>query len=162
MTWNEMGVNRHLPHVFVLPEDDANRQVATGFVLDLSRQIQVLPVAGGWTQVLERFLSDHVLDMERNPNRFMVLLIDFDCREQRLDDAKNKIPAGLTERVFILGAWSEPEELRKAGLGSYEQIGLALARDCRERTDNTWGHDLLKNNAGELARMRDHVRSILF
>lgn len=157
-----MGVNRQQPHVLVLPEDDANRQVATGFVLDLSRQIQVLPVAGGWTQVLERFLSDHVLDMTRNPYRFMVLLIDFDGRDQRLDEAKKKIPAELTERVFILGALSEPEELRKAGLGSYEEIGLALARDCREGTNDTWGHDLLKNNAGELARMRDHVRSILF
>ena len=157
-----MGVNKHQPHVFVLPEDDANRQVATGFVLDLTRQIQVLPVAGGWMQVLERFLSDHALDMKRNLNRCMVLLMNFDGQERRLDNAKDQIPEGLKERVFILGAWSEPENLRKAGLGSYEQIGLALARDCREGTDTTWRHELLKHNAGELARLRDQVRPILF
>ena len=28
-----MSVNRHQPHVFVLPEDDANRQMAIGFIL---------------------------------------------------------------------------------------------------------------------------------
>jgi hypothetical protein len=35
-------VNRYLPHVLVLPEDDANRQIANGFVLDLDPS--VLPV----------------------------------------------------------------------------------------------------------------------
>jgi len=32
-----MSVNGHLPHVLVLPEDDANRQLANGFVLDLDQ-----------------------------------------------------------------------------------------------------------------------------
>jgi hypothetical protein len=35
-----MSVNRNRPHVFVLPEDDANLQLATGFVLEFpTRQI---------------------------------------------------------------------------------------------------------------------------
>jgi hypothetical protein len=29
-------MNRYQPHVFVLPEDDANRQLANGFLLDES------------------------------------------------------------------------------------------------------------------------------
>ncbi len=41
-----MSVNRHLPHVFVLPEDGANRQLAKGFHLEVDwtrqRQMQVL------------------------------------------------------------------------------------------------------------------------
>jgi len=160
-----MAVNKHRPHVFVLPEDDANRQLAIGFAIAVamrfSRQIYVLPVAGGWTQVLERFLSDEVVDMENCPDRYMILLIDFDSNEQRLKDATSRIPEHLKEKVFILGVWSEPEELKKA-LGSYEAIGSAMARDCREETDTTWDHNLLRHNAGELTRLRKHVRPILF
>src|SRR5579863_8752357 len=161
-----MGVNKHRPHVFVLPEDDANRQLAVGFALAIdmahSRQIDVLPVAGGWTQVLERFLSDEVVDMERCPHRYMVLLIDFDSNERRLSDASSRIPTGLRDRVFILGAWSEPEDLRRAGLGSYEELGSAMARDCHQDTAATWDHNLLRHNAGELTRVRQEVRPILF
>ncbi len=162
-----MSVNRYLPHVFVLPEDDANRQLANGFLLDESlairrRRIQVLEEVGGWTEVLERFKSDHVIEMDCNPHRFMVLLIDFDGREDRLDIAKAAIPDRLTERVFVLGALTEPEALRRANLGSYETIGLAMAKDCREETDTTWGHRLLQHNASELDRLREHVRPILF
>src|SRR5262249_13953650 len=159
-----MSVNRYQPHVLVLPEDDANRQLANGFLLDQSlstRKIQVLEEAGGWNEVLNRFRSDHIIEMHRYPHRFMVLLIDFDGREDRLDNAKAIIPDHLKDRVFILGTWSEPEALRQ-DLGSYETIGLKMAKDCREETDTTWGHNLLRHNASELDRLRMHVRPILF
>jgi hypothetical protein len=159
-----MSVNKYLPHVFVLPEDDANRQLANGFLghqFLLIRRIQVLPEVGGWTQVLERFESDHIVEMDRYPYRFMVLLIDCDGREDRLSDAKGRIPERLSERVFVLGAWTKPEDLR-ADLGSYEKIGRALAADCREGTDTIWGHELLKHNVSELDRLRERVRPILF
>ena len=100
--------------------------------------------------------------MDRYRGRFMVLLIDFDGRKERLPDAKARIPEHLTDRVFILGAWSEPEALKKASLGSYETIGLAMAQDCREETNTTWGHHLLRHNTGELDRLREHVRPLLF
>jgi hypothetical protein len=149
----------------VLPEDDANRQMANGFLLDqyLSAwKIQVLEEVGGWRIVLDRFLSDHVAGMERYPYRFMVLLIDFDSKDDRLEYVKAMIPGNLTERVFVLGAWSDPETLKRADFGDYETIGRAMARDCREGTDTTWGHNLLRHNASELARLREHVRPILF
>ena len=159
-----MSVNKYQPHVLVLPEDDANRQLANGFLKDgsvLVRNIQVLEEVGGWTAVLERFKADHVIEMERNPRRFMVLLIDFDEQAATLDAAKAAIPSHLTDRVFILGALSQPEALRRA-LGSYETIGLGMARDCREETHTIWGHDLLRHNKIELDRLREHVRPILF
>jgi hypothetical protein len=157
-------MNKMVPHVLVLPEDDANRQLANGFQLDHSldtRRMQILDEAGGWHEVLERFKEDHIAEMERNANRFMVLLVDFDRRDNRLQEIAAEIPAHLNERVFVLGTWSEPEELRQA-LGSYEKIGLALAKDCRENSNDTWMHDLLKHNAGELERLRQRVRPILF
>jgi hypothetical protein len=162
-----MSVNRYRPiHVLVLPEDDANRQLANGFLLNLDAavltRIQVLEEVGGWREVLDHFESDHRAEMARYSNRSMVLLIDFDGREDRLQDAKTGIPIHLAERVFILGALSEPEDLKRAGLGMYEDIGSAMARDCRDETETTWGHDLLRHNADELARLREQVRPILF
>lgn len=92
----------------------------------------------------------------------MVLLIDFDGQQDRLTDAKAAIPDDLTDRVFVLGTLREPEDLKKANLGSYETVGSNLAKDCREETYTTWEHDLLQHNAGELNRLREHVRAILF
>ena len=62
-----MGVNRSLPHVFVLPEDDANRQMANGFHQQVmqERQMQVLQPAGGWAKVLNLFESEHVTVLDR-------------------------------------------------------------------------------------------------
>ena len=162
-----MSVNKHQPHVLVLPEDDANRQLANGFFLDRAfwnrgSSFQVLEEVGGWRNVLDRFKSDHIKNMERYPKRFMVLLIDFDDELDRLKMARAAIPPDLAERVFVLGALTEPEALRRAGLGSYEAIGLALAQDCRDETERIWGHDLFRHNAEELARLREHVRPTLF
>lgn len=161
-----MSPNKHLPHLLVLPEDDANRQLANGFVMEIpfvtSRQVQVLPEVGGWNEVLDHFVSDHVAKMNANQRRLMVLLMDFDLDENRLNYAKSRIPAHLADRVFLLGVWSEPEALRRANLGSYEAIGRKLAHDCREATDTTWMHELLRHNVAELDRLRERVCPILF
>jgi hypothetical protein len=158
--------NKHLPHVLVLPEDDANRQLANGFLLEIPftaiRQVQVLEEAGGWTDVLDRFDSDHVARMDRYPNTHMVLLFDFDRDEDRLIRAQARIPARLRDRVFVLGAWGEPEDLRQNLGSSYETIGRKMAADCRDGTEVAWAHGLLRHNAGELERLRASVRPILF
>lgn len=82
----------------------------------------------------------------------MVLLIDFDGHHERLSEMKAVIPVRLIDRVFVLGAWTEPEQLRSAGLGTYETIGRAIAR----------GHALLRHNADEIERLRKTVRPVLF
>jgi hypothetical protein len=161
-----MSVNKARPHVLILPEDDANRQIANGFHLQIEwkrqRQMQVLPVAGGWVEVLELFRSVHVRGMETWPNRFMVLLIDFDGNvDTRLSRAKTGIPVHLLRRVFVLGALTEPENL-KSEMGPYETIGRALAQDCGDRTTATWRHRLLLHNEAELARLQESVQPILF
>jgi hypothetical protein len=158
--------NKFQPHVMVLPEDDANRQLANGFLLDpglalRGRVIQVLEEAGGWGHVIEQFLSDHVPAMRRYTERRMVLLIDFDRQGDRFERFMERIPDDLKDRVFVIGPWIEPEAL-KPSLGSYEEIGRALAKDCREETEETWGHEHLTHNSGELERLRTHVRPFLF
>jgi len=159
-----MSVNKYRPHVLVLPEDDANRQLATGFSLHeavATRTIQVLPEAGGWTQVLEDFFSDHATAMDQYPHRLMVLLIDCDGDDNRLQRARSRVPHHLVGRVFILGTLSEPEAL-KADLGTYETIGKGMATDCREGTNHIWGHPLLSHNGAELERLRPQILPILF
>jgi hypothetical protein len=159
-----MSANRYAPHVYILPEDDANRQLANGFLLDPSladHRIRVLEEAGGWRETLDRFCSIYADEMDRFPQRFMVLIIDFDGKVDRLDEAKGKIPKHLENRVFILGALKEPEDLRK-DLGSYETIGQAIAKDCRTGTDVTWSHPQLSHNAAEVRRLRVEVQRILF
>lgn len=149
----------------MLPEDDDNHRLANGFKLSLNQtgdtRFRILPVAGGWIKALNLFESDYIAGMDRYADRFMVLLIDFDGSGSRLNDAKSRIPERLMDRVFILGAWLEPKDL-KMDLGSCETIGSKMARDCQEETGTTWSHELLQHNSSELARLRLHVRPILF
>jgi len=159
-----MSANRYEPHVLVLPEDDANRDMVIGFRRNLSvnfRQLQVEDVAGGWLEVVERFESEHIREMRRLPNRNVVLLFDFDGKSERLDWVKARVPQDLADRVYILGVLTEPEELRRS-LGPFEDIGMSLAQDCQDGTEVNWTHELLRHNGGELERMRERVRPVLF
>jgi hypothetical protein len=165
-----MSVNKYQPHVLVLPEDDANRQMAIGFVLELSvrhRNVQVLPVAGGWTHVRDEFVSNLQQRLLRWPAAHAVLLVDFDNRvdgDGRLVRREQVIPevdTTLLQRVFVLGASGEPEALKKA-LGGYEKIGKALGKECHDETRVTWAHPMLKHNGPELDRMIPVIRPILF
>lgn len=160
-----MGVNKELPHLFVLPEDKANGDIATEFQIEVSferyRQMQVLKPAGGWLAVLSVFKTEHLTAMENNPHRYMVLMIDFDGDENRREFVMTKIPDHLRDRVFILGSFIDPQAL-KAELGSYKTIGRTLASECRDQTASFWDNKLLAHNKNELERLRIVVRRILF
>ena len=112
-----MSVNRHLPHIFILPEDDANRQLANGFLLNInvnSNQVQILTPARGWAHVRDDFASSHVDKMRQYEDRLTVLLIDFDDHfADRLQNVKEAIPNDLIDRVFVLGVRTEPEALKR-------------------------------------------------
>jgi len=163
-----MSVNRKKKHILVLPEDDANRQIADGFCLGPNlndRAIQILHPPGGWLKVVNSFKKTYVRKMGSNQNMMMLLLIDFDLNEDsRLAYVKEQIPNDLKERVFVLGAQSDPENLKKniANLNTFENIGKNLAQDCVNETDKIWGHDLLKHNRNELDRMISSVKPFLF
>jgi hypothetical protein len=159
-----MSANKYQPHLLVLPEDDANNQLATGFVLEVKhdRRIQILPEVGGWLSVCERFVSEHVKGLREYPERYLVLLLDFDNQTDRAERVRERIPEDLVGRVFLLGVQSEPEDLKRAGLGTFEDIGRTLGKECREGTRNVWTHDLLRHNAIELGRLEQCVRGFLF
>jgi hypothetical protein len=96
------------------------------------------------------------------PERHVVFLLDFDDQSDRPDKVKAKIPEDLRGKVFLLGVQSEPEALRQAGFGSFEDIGRRLAKECRERTKDIWAHDLLRQNTGEVNRSEQTVCGFLF
>ena len=161
-----MSVNVYKPHVLVLPEDDADRQIANGFLLDPSinlRNIQVLTPAGGWEKVLDSFVEHHAAALRKWPARHLVLLIDFDGRiEERTAHFVSQFPADVQDRVYLLGTRSEPEPLRRQCGDSLENIGKALAAECcRDETD-LWAHALLAHNAAERARLNANVKFFLF
>ena len=156
--------NNYLPHIHVLAEDDANRQIANGFLLELNdnRAVKVLPLAKGWRKPGKEFANKYEPGMRQFPERMMVFIIDFDDDENRLSYVKNQIPDDLKARVFVLGVLSEPENLKTEINKKFEQIGEDLAKDCPDNTNELWGHTLLKHNKGELARLASSVKPFLF
>lgn len=159
-----MSTNKYKPHLLILPEDDANRQLANGFAMEVrdERQIQVLPEAGGWISVCEKFTADHIKGLHNYPERNLVLLVDFDGSADRPGKIGEWIPVDLKDRVFLLGVETEPEDLKKTLPGSLEDIGRMLGKDCREAGNDVWGHDLLRRNQQELRRLEQAVREFLF
>ncbi len=160
-----MSINKYQPHLLILSEDKANSDIANGFLRNTNlnqRTIQVLPYVSGWRDVVIKFETDQVPKMRHFPNRRIVLLIDFDNSEDRLNHVQSRIPNDLKDRVFILGVQSEPENLKRDTKKTFEQIGQALAKDCVNNTNDLWGHDLLKHNQAELERTIADVKPFLF
>ena len=160
-------INKYKKHILVLPEDEANIQISTGFVLHPNlndRAIQVMPPLRGWKKVVEAFTEEYAPEMMgKYSDRMIVLLMDFDNNyESRLSYVKDQIPEELKARVFVLGVLSEPENLSRDINKDFEKIGEALAKDCSDNTNELWGHTLLKHNKGELDRMASSVKPFLF
>ncbi len=156
--------NKYRPHILVLPEDDADRQIANGFLLHECvqlRSIQILAEAGGWAEVRNVFKDVHTDEMLKYTQRFMILLVDFDEQADRRQVMKEVIPDSVADRVFVIGLWTEPEDLSRHGFPRREEFGRTLANECYEQRREVWNHDLLKHNADELERMTI-LRPILF
>ena len=160
-----MAVNRYAPHLWVVPEDDANRQLANGFQLHLSLNgcIHVAPPCGGWAKVLDQFEAQHVTWLRKFPLRHLVLLIDFDGQfDTRSQHFRNRVPDDVSQRVYVLGTSDEPEPLRAAMGKSLERIGESLAQDCADENAGLWEHEMLRHNRVELDRLTENVRPFLF
>jgi len=79
-----------------------------------------------------------------------------------LQFVKQKIPIDLQDRVFVIGVFSEPENLRSSLSKSFEEIGEALAEDCSKNTNDLWAHKLLQHNKDGLNRMSASIKQFLF
>lgn len=157
--------NKFKPHIHILPEDSANRQLANGFILDIpaERQVKILPVAKGWAKVIQEFRDNQVEAMKRLTGRYVILLLDFDSQyKERIKHIRESIPEELTNRVFVLGAAQTPEKLKSCLNKSYEAIGGQIARACQQDDDSIWQHEMLRHNLEEVQRLKKEIRPILF
>lgn len=159
-------MNKYKDHVYVIPEDDADRQIADGFVLHHridSRQIQVMPIARGWPNVLSSFRDEYIQILRNNPRSHVVMIIDFDGHtDDRRAKFENEVPEQLRARVFVVGAKDTPEILKNSLKLSFEKIGIALAVDCDEDTTEHWDHEQLRHNDAERKRLVQTVKPFLF
>jgi hypothetical protein len=159
-------MNKYEPHVYVIPEDDADRQIANGFVLHHkvdARRIQVMPKAGGWSNVRKTFQDEYIQTLRNYPQAHVVLLIDFDGHiDERRAQFEQAIPDQFKPRVFVVGSKDNPETLKKALNLSFEKIGESLANDCDADTTTLWGHEQLNHNDPDRQRLVQTVKPFLF
>lgn len=159
-------MNRYTDHVYVIPEDDCDRQLADGFVLHdqvNASRIQVMPPAGGWANVLKKFQAEYVKRLRQDSFGRVVLLIDFDGEYgSRRPHFDSEIPPDLKDRVFVIGARETPEELKGAIGKGFEDIGRSLADACFNGVEGDWAHDHLKHNGPDRHRLIQHVKPFLF
>lgn len=161
----ETVVNRYLPHLLILAEDEATRAIANGFLdaTQIGAPIYVLRAARGWGDVLNQFLTTYAAEMVKYPHMHMILLIDFDKQYRvRFADFVRKIPVALQDRVFILGALDEAESACKLSQLNKLDLGHALAQECRSSTFNHWNNIQLCHNISECNRLLVKLPAFLF
>ncbi len=161
-----MSVNKYKPHIWVIPEDDADRQLVNGFLQYLSVDVRAVGInrpAGGWGPVLDVFEKEYVPYLRNNPLGHVVMLIDFDDKiATRMATYGKSIPDDLKARVFVLGSAVTPEVLRSEFNLSLEKIGEGLAGDCLREDCGRWVHAHLRHNRDELLRMADVIKLFIF
>jgi hypothetical protein len=159
-------MNRYVPHVYVIPEDDRDRQIAEGFVLHHevdARRIQVMPPARGWRNVLNTFQDEYIQPLRNYPQAHVVMLIDFDGQiDARRAQFEQAIPDDVKVRVFVVGSKNDPETLKRAPTVNFEEIGKSLANDCATGTAEHWDHEQLHHNDAERQRLVQAVKPFLF
>ena len=159
-------MNRYKEHVYVIPEDDCDRQLAVGFELHdqvKSPRIQVMEPGGGWQEVLKVFQTVYIKRLREDPLGHVVMLIDFDGQYvNRRAAFAAAIPPDLQQRVFVIGASNTPEDLRTALGNGFEQIGNDLADDCFAGTQTVWSHPQLIHNDPDRQRLVQVVKPFLF
>ena len=159
-------MNCYKHHVYVIPEDDRDRQLANGFWQHdqvKTARMQVVDPAGGWQEVLKKFQTEYIRRLHADPLGHVVMLIDFDGQyPNRRATFASAVPSDLADRVFVIGTRQTPEDLRAALKRSFEQIGRDLAEDCFANTQTLWGHAQLEHNAPDCQRLIQIVKPFLF
>lgn len=159
-----MGINKFEDHILIFPEDDANREIVNGLTLLPNiklNKIQIMQSEGGWIKLIESFKKNHLDKLKNNEKRRVVLLLDFDSDPDRKESIKKELidslPISVKERIFIFGAYSEPEDLRRKTKKSFETIGKELLKDCPDNISELWSNELLQHNLTEVDRFRKSV-----
>ena len=127
-----MANNDFRPCVYIIPEDDANRQIADGFSLHhrVTNQVQIMPVAGGWENVVKVIEEEYYPKLRNRITVTVVGLIDCDEQSDRIGDILHATPKDIRDRIFFLGVLKNPETLKAIVKQHFEAIGEKLAIEC--------------------------------
>ena len=114
-----MSPNRHQDHVIIIPEDDADRQIANGFCSSYQlgtrgRRVQVVNETGGWHNAEATLHKTYVPHLREFNNSRVVLVIDFDSDATRGAEVLERVPEELRDRVFVIGSLTDPQDLARS------------------------------------------------
>ena len=160
-----MSVNKYKPHLFVVPEDKADKNFAVGFELDprlATGSFQIMSLAGGWLKAIEIIRDEHVLKLQKNKYSHVLGIIDCDGDDERIANELAKFPDDLVDRIFLLGAIQTPEVFRKNVGDKSERIGERMADECFNETFDLWNHEDLIHLSDEIQRAKHVIRPIVF
>lgn len=161
-----MSINKYQPHAIIVPEDDANRQLAVGFLNChdvIAKNVQIVPPLRGWQNVLNELENKFLPSLPSYTQRIVIALIDFDDNyERRFELFRDKIPPESKDQVMILGSKIEPETLQRDLNLKLEQIGDHLAAECASGTFSLWKSTQLQHNMTELSRMMEKIKPLIF
>lgn len=159
-----MSTNNYRPHLLIIPEDAANVDLALGVSLSANvkrHRITIERAAGGYLKALEKYKADIDASMRQFTQRLVVLLIDFDGEHDRFATMMERLPPEHKNRVFILGVFKEPEDLKRAfHYKTLENLGGAMLDGCPKQMSAIWQHELLKHNQEELLRLKQEIKGM--
>lgn len=157
-------VNKFKPHLFIVPEDDADRQIAVGFQMHLEAngRMQIVDVAGGWLKVVNVIKDEYVPLLNNNPNTHVLGIIDCDKDADRIAEQLKTFPAGIRNRIFLLGVNENPQEFKRSTKMHFAQIGEKLADECYKDELDLWNHEMLSYSSIEALRAKNALRELVF
>ena len=160
-----MSVNKYKPHLFVVPEDKADKNFAVGFELDArlaAGSFQIMPLAGGWLKVINIINDEYVPKLQQNKYSHVLGIIDCDGDDERIANELAKFPDEVADRIFLLGAIETPEIFRQKVGDNSERIGERMAEECFNESYDLWNHEDLAHVSYEIQRAATTIRPIVF
>jgi hypothetical protein len=156
-------------------EDQANLNLLNGFVnyWGISDSaVLITPTCNGGKKVWKKFEREYISSMNEYPERLILMLLDFDESVDnfnrtpiKFQKAQETIPPSLKDRVFILGSWKEPEDLKRSLQKKYEEIGSDIAKECVDgkgsSNSSIWNNEFLRYNIPEIQRMKQKLDFLL-
>ncbi|MDR2019270.1 MAG: hypothetical protein LBQ14_00715 [Treponema sp.] len=136
-----MSTNKYRNHLVIYTEDNATSQLAESFLNNdgFNRyKANVLPPCRGWNDAVESAIRDTQLGTGL---RRVVVLIDLDKQNCRINEIRKKIPPQYADKIFVIG-WSGKIENLKSALAcsgkGFEKLGEKLAQDCLAGCRGAW------------------------
>lgn len=154
------------PYLIVLFEDGAYQDFFNGFRshIRVTRQIHAKPVLKG-VEKIKHEISDEksitLKEMKKYEAAILLVLIDSDKRESRVQDMMERVPDFIRDRIFIISSAKNAEKTNSFfGGGKKEKLGWKLAESCINGACELWREDPLAHNVAMIERFQQKFPSL--